>query len=148
MDSLDKITNINKECYVCYENSQNDFCENICNCLTYKLHKTCFQKLYNKEVCSICKSNYKNIQDLLPKRDGMIIITEIDKYGIKHEYTKDTKNLKHRICNIFYPNGELWEENNYNHGIKDGIQKLYDTKGKLHTHFVYKNGILINEYKV
>lgn len=127
---------------------QNIFLQNICSCLTYKLHKSCFQKLYNKEVCSICKSSYKNVQDLLPKRDNMIIIIEIDKYGFKHEYTKDDQGCKHETHKIFYPNDTLWEENNYNHGMKDGIQKLYDMKGNLHTHFVYKHGTLIDEYKV
>ena len=141
--------NTHKECYVCYEHNDSlKFCENICNCLTYKLHKSCFQKLYDKETCSICKSKYKNIQDLLPKRDGMIIIIEIDNYGIKHEYTKDDQGLKHGTHKIFYPNGELWEEDNYIHGVKEGIQKLYTMKGKLHTCFIYKNNILIDEYNV
>jgi hypothetical protein len=115
-------------CYVCYEKeiSQKEFCENICDCKGYNLHKICFQKLYNKEECSICKSSYKNIKDLLPKKDGMVIIIEIDKYDIKHEYTKDIEGLKHGTHKIFYPNGKLWEENYYTHGIKEGIQKLYD----------------------
>ncbi len=135
-------------CYVCYENLEEKEVLNICDCKGYNLHKSCFQKLYDKEACSICKSKYKNIEDLLPTRDGMVIIIEIDRYGIKHEYTKDEKGLKHGLCKIFYPNGELWEEDNYIHGVKEGIQKLYDIKGKLHTHFIYKNGILIDEYKV
>jgi hypothetical protein len=92
---------MDRNCYVCYEKeiSQNSFCENICDCKGYNLHKSCFQKLYDKEVCSICKSNYKNIEDLLPKRDNMVIIIEIDKYGIKHEYTKD--DILYRIINYY-----------------------------------------------
>lgn len=137
-------------CYLCYEKetSENKFCGIICDCIGYFLHKNCFQKLYNKSICSICKSKYKNIQDLLPHRDGMLILIEIDKYGIKHEYTKNEDGLKHGLCKIFYPNGEIWEENIFVNGIKEGIQKLYTIKGQLHTCFIYKDGELIEEYNV
>jgi hypothetical protein len=31
---------------------------------------------------------------------------------------------------------------------KEGIQKLYTIKGQLHTCFVYKEGVLIDEYRI
>jgi antitoxin component YwqK of YwqJK toxin-antitoxin module len=129
------------ECYICLEKETKDFpfCENICSCKGYKIHKSCFSKLYEKQVCSICKTTYKNIDDLLPKRDGFNIIIEFDSLGLKHEYTKDENGLIQGIYKIWYPNGNIWEETYYKQGVKDGIQKLYDTRGNIYVQMLYEN---------
>jgi hypothetical protein len=129
------------ECYICLEKetSDNPFCENICSCKGYKLHKSCFCELYEKQICSICKTVYKNIDDLLPKRDGLKIIIELDSLGLKHEYTKDENGLFQGVYKIWYPNGNIWEENHYKQGFKDGVQKLYDTRGNIYVQMLYEN---------
>lgn len=129
------------ECYICFEQEteNNPLCENICSCKGYKLHKSCFSQLYDRKVCSICKTLYQNVEDLYPKRDGYKIIIELDKMGLKHEYTKDENGLLQGIYKIWYHNGNIWEENYYKEGVKEGIQKLYDTRGILHTEMLYQN---------
>ena len=43
---------------------------------------------------------------------------------------------------IFLKNGSLAAEENYSHGLKEGISKYYYTNGKISDFFVYKNNLL------
>ena len=49
----------------------------------------------------------------------MRVIREIDKYGFLHKYTINDKRQKHgRYC-IYYLNGNIWEEQLYENGIRN-----------------------------
>jgi hypothetical protein len=134
-------------CYICQEESSECymFCdENICKCKgTNRIHKKCFQKLRNQESCSICKSSFQNVEDLIIEEELQLEqIFETEPYGWRHEYMIDQKGRKQGIHRIYYTNGTLWEETQYKNNLKNGYQKVWSYKGKLFINDVYKNGVL------
>jgi hypothetical protein len=134
-------------CYICQEESEaiSLFCEkNICKCKgTNRIHEHCFQKLRNQDICSICKSQFENVQHLIIEEPLEIEkVLEKDPFGWRHEYNIDQKGRKQGIHRIYYMNGTLWEETQYKNDKKNGYQKVWNYKGKLFVNDVYKNGIL------
>ena len=131
-------------CYVCYEeeSENNKFLpSNSCQCSqTNKIHEKCHSLLTNKYRCTICKSFYKNINELITD-EGFRIINEIDNLGFRHEYTINSNGKKHGYHKIWYHNGNLWEENYYIDGNRQGIQKLYSFAGNLFRELNYDDGV-------
>lgn len=138
-------------CYVCQEGSCEpsckDFCDtNICKCTgSNRIHKKCFQKLLNQETCSICNSEFINVDHLISKEELILKnVTKIDEFGWKHEYTIDQKGRKQGFHRIYYMNGLLWEETKYKNDLKHGYQKVWNYKGQMFVNQIYKNGIVQN----
>lgn len=131
-------------CYICYEPESQDkpyLCSNSCGCgQAYRVHVGCFAMLQNKTTCSICKQNYQGVNNLDIRSNGLKVIFELDSLGFRHEYTVDDKNRKHGVHKIWYHNGNLWEENYYQQGLRNGIQKLYSVNGELYREIQYDHG--------
>lgn len=151
---MSQISSISHElcvCYICQEesfikDSDSSFCEkNICKCKgTNRIHKHCFQKLRNQDLCSICKSPFQNVEDLIIEEPlELESVSEKDCFGWNHEYSIDQKGRKQGIHRIYYQNGVLWEETQYKNDKKNGYQKIWSYKGKLFINDIYKNGVLI-----
>ena len=132
------------ECYICYEKEteDNNFAHNdICKCKgTNRIHIKCFQKLINQNKCSICRTFFNISEELIEKENGLRVIREIDDLGFFHKYTINNLKQRHGNYNIYYLNGNIWEEQKYENGLKNGIQKLYSNKGDCFEK-VYVNGI-------
>lgn len=159
-ESLD----ISKEylCYVCQEGSSDssckgssdssckgcdDFCDtNICACTgSNRIHTQCFRKLRNQELCSICNSEFKNVEHLIVKEELILRkISQKDDFGWNHEYFLDQKGRKQGSHKIYYMNGLLWEETHYKNDLKHGFQKVWNYKGKMFVNQTYKNGLIQN----
>jgi len=135
------------KCYICYgeETQDNLFCTDICKCKgSNRIHRTCFQKLRNQEVCSICKVVFQNVSDLIV--DEILetqLISEFDKYGWRHEYTIDQKGRQQGIHKIYYRGGELWEESEYKNDLRNGYKKVWDINGKLFINQEFRKGVQI-----
>jgi antitoxin component YwqK of YwqJK toxin-antitoxin module len=132
------------ECYVCYqeENHDNKFVkEDICKCKgSNRIHVSCFQKLLNQNKCSICNSYFENLEEVCEYENGLRVIIELDNLGLKHRYTVNKEKQKHGKYSIYYPNNNIWEEQNYVNGIRHGIQMLYSMDGKQQYMDIYFDG--------
>jgi antitoxin component YwqK of YwqJK toxin-antitoxin module len=72
--------------------------------------------------------------------DGLRVINEVDRLGLKHRFTVNNEQKKHGKYNIFYPNGNIWEIQTYVNGIRHGIQMLYSMDGKQQYMDIYFDG--------
>ncbi len=132
-------------CYVCQnsEEEYNLFCKNtICDCKgSNKIHVSCFRLLSDKKMCSICKQNFCNIDYIF---DGIPIklytIEEKDKFGWKHIFQIDQFERKQGIYQIYYTNGNLWEEGQYRDDKRHGYHKVWSYIGKLFIEDYYFKG--------
>lgn len=134
------------QCYVCYceETSENPFCENtICKCKgSNRIHQKCFQNLPNQEFCSICRTNFSNVDSLIIQQELQLqFVVEFDKFGWKHEYYTDQRGRKHGLHRVYYKNGNLWEENEYFKGVRNGYQKVWSRDGQLFADKNFVNGV-------
>jgi hypothetical protein len=148
MDKEDIIFKDFLSCYICYGDCCDDkFCEtNICKCTgSNRIHVKCFQKLLNQDICSICNTEFKNVDHIKFKEDLVLKkISYDDQFGWKHEYFIDQKCRKQGSYKIYYKNGLLWEETKYKNDLKNGFQKVWDYKGNMFVNQIYKNGIVQN----
>ena len=67
-------------------------------------------------------------------------IEEIDQFGWKHIYQIDQFERKQGIYQIYYMNGNLWEEGLYRDDKRHGYHKVWNYKGKLFIEDYYFNG--------
>jgi len=137
------------KCYVCYEeeSEKNTFCDtNICGCKgSNRIHKSCFPELFNQNICSVCRKEFKNVEGF---RSNEILILkevlELDKFGWKHEYQVDQKGRKQGIHRIYYMNGNLWEEAEYKDDQKNGYSKVWDYYGNMFQNIIFRHGIEVS----
>jgi len=135
-------------CYVCYEeeSEKNPFCDmSICNCKgSNRIHKSCFPELFNQYVCTVCKTQFNNVEELRSKEQLILKdVVELDKFGWKHEYKVDQKGRKQGVHRIYYMNGNLWEEREYKDNQKNGYQKVWDYYGNIFVDARFQHGIEI-----
>ncbi len=132
------------ECYICYhqETDDNEFTrDDICKCKgSNRIHKSCFRKLPNQTKCSICNELFDNVEEFFEYENGLRVMTDFDKLDIKHRYTINKEKQKHGKCTIYYPNGNVWEEQTYVNGIRHGVQMLYSMDGKQQFMDIYLDG--------
>jgi antitoxin component YwqK of YwqJK toxin-antitoxin module len=131
-------------CYICYEKQtkKDKFVKpDICKCKNLRIHESCFLKLQNQNMCSVCKKYYKNVYI---KKDKQIL--NILDNGYYEKYMVNRKNKLSGLYTSHYPNDQILDLICYKNGKKDGLFRSYYENGNIKKSGIFKNDVLDGSY--